>query len=82
MPMSLRATAKQSPVKRSHLKGGNIHLIGDCFVGKNTLLAMTAGEQEMLARQIESTDGAIDKLVYELYGLTEKEIAIVEGREQ
>jgi hypothetical protein len=33
----------------------------------------------MLSRQIEATDGAIDKLVYELYGLTEEEIAIVKG---
>jgi hypothetical protein len=29
--------------------------------------------------QIESTDRAIDALVYELYGLTEDEIRIVEG---
>ena len=36
-------------------------------------------EKTMLSRQIEATDGAIDKLVYELYGLTEEEIAIVEG---
>ncbi len=36
-------------------------------------------ERTMLSRQIEATDGAIDKLVYELYGLTEEEIAIVEG---
>ena len=35
----------------------------------------------MLSRQIESTDGAIDRLVYELYGLTEDEIKIVEGKE-
>ena len=28
---------------------------------------------------VESTDGAIDKLVYELYGLSEEEIGIVEG---
>jgi hypothetical protein len=33
----------------------------------------------MLFRQIETTDAAIDKLVYELYGLTEEEIGIVEG---
>jgi len=38
-------------------------------------------EKTMLTRQIEATDGAIDKLVYELYGLTEEEIAIVEGHE-
>ena len=29
--------------------------------------------------QVEATDAAIDKLVYELYGLTGEEIAIVEG---
>ena len=28
-----------------------------------------------------ATDAAIDKQVYELYGLTEEEIAIVEGRQ-
>jgi len=33
----------------------------------------------ILGRQIEATDAAIDKLVYELYGLTEEEIKIVEG---
>jgi hypothetical protein len=38
----------------------------------------TPGEVERLAREIESTDRAIDKLVYELYGLTEEEIQIVE----
>ncbi|MDO9035666.1 MAG: hypothetical protein Q7U51_10725 [Methanoregula sp.] len=36
-------------------------------------------EKTMLSRQIEATDGAIDTLVYELYGLTEEEIAVVEG---
>ncbi len=36
-------------------------------------------EKTLLSRQIEATDAAIDTLVYELYGLTEEEIAIVEG---
>ena len=36
-------------------------------------------EQEQVKREIESTDGRIDRLVYELYGLTEEEIKIVEG---
>jgi hypothetical protein len=35
--------------------------------------------QTMLQRQIEATDKEIDRLVYELYGLTEEEIKIVEG---
>jgi len=33
----------------------------------------------MLEREVKSTDGMIDQLVYELYGLTEEEIRIVEG---
>jgi hypothetical protein len=32
-----------------------------------------------LQRQIETTDKQIDNLVYQLYGLTEEEIKIVEG---
>jgi hypothetical protein len=36
-------------------------------------------EKTLLSRQIEATDAAIDKLVYELYGLTEEEIKIVGG---
>jgi type I restriction-modification system DNA methylase subunit len=36
-------------------------------------------DKTMLSRQIEATDTSIDKLVYELYGLTAEEIKIVEG---
>jgi len=36
-------------------------------------------EQERLTREIQSTDREIDKLVYELYGLTDGEIKILEG---
>ena len=45
-------------------------------------LAKTPQEKEMLARQIELTDGAIDRLVYGLldYGLTEDEIKIIDKR--
>ena len=35
--------------------------------------------KKMLECEIESVDGQIDRLVYELYGLTEEEIRIVEG---
>jgi hypothetical protein len=47
----------------------------------------TLQEKEMLTREIETTDAQIDKLMYELYGLTEespnnrgREIRIVEDR--
>ncbi len=36
-------------------------------------------EKNLLQRQIETTDKQIDKLVYELYDLTDEEIKIVES---
>ena len=44
--------------------------------------AIQGGRGAVLQRQIEGTDAEIDGLVYELYGLTEEEIAIVEGAEK
>jgi hypothetical protein len=41
--------------------------------------AKTPQEQSALEREIGATDAQIDRLVYELYGLTEDEIKIVEG---
>ncbi len=46
---------------------------------KSLQSAKTPQEKEAVQRQVESTDGQIDKLVYELYGLSEEEIGIVEG---
>ena len=40
----------------------------------------TPQEQERLQREIQATDQAIDRLVYELYGLTEEEIKVVERK--
>jgi hypothetical protein len=42
--------------------------------------ARTPQERTGLERQIAATDTQIDRLVHDLYGLTEAEIAIVEGR--
>jgi hypothetical protein len=42
--------------------------------------AKTPDEKGRIQRQIDATDHQIDSLVYELYGLTEKEIQIIEGR--
>jgi hypothetical protein len=39
----------------------------------------TPQEADRIQREIAATDGAIDKLVNELYGLTEEEVRIVEG---
>ena len=35
-------------------------------------------EKTLLSRQVAATDAVIDKMVYELYGLTDEEIRIVE----
>lgn len=42
--------------------------------------AKAPDDKTRLQRQIDATDREIDRLVYDLYGLTEEEIAIVEGR--
>ncbi|HEY7060717.1 MAG TPA: hypothetical protein VII06_04505 [Chloroflexota bacterium] len=40
--------------------------------------AHTAHDKTTIQRQIDATDRQIDRLVYDLYGLTDDEIAIVE----
>jgi len=45
----------------------------------NCNIAKTPTEKTALQRQIDATDKQIDKLVYELYGITEEEIKVVEG---
>jgi hypothetical protein len=47
-------------------------------LNKQLPTAKTAHEKTILQRQINATDVQIDRLVYELYGLTEEEIQIVE----
>jgi hypothetical protein len=47
---------------------------------KQLAAARTPQEKTALERQITATDTQIDLLVYDLYGLTEDEIKIVEGK--
>jgi len=44
--------------------------------------ARTDQEQTIVKRQIAATDKEIDDLVYELYGLTEEDRRIVEGKHE
>jgi hypothetical protein len=41
--------------------------------------SQSEADKAVIQRQIESTDGEIDRLVYDLYGLTQAEIETVEG---
>ena len=54
---------------------------------KNLASAKTLQEKESVQRQVESTNRAVDRLVYELYGLSDEvptvrgcKIGIVEGK--
>ena len=46
---------------------------------KRLAAAKSEAEKAVIQRQIDHTDAEIDRLVYDLYGLTKDEIAIVEG---
>ena len=46
---------------------------------KQLAAAKTPQEETVLERQIAATDRRIDQLVYELYGLTEEEINLIEA---
>jgi hypothetical protein len=53
----------------------------DSMLALNQQLAAAKSEAQkaVLHRQIDATDAEIDRLVYDLYGLTPEEIAIVES---
>jgi predicted type IV restriction endonuclease len=47
---------------------------------KQLFNAKTGHDKTHIQRQIDATDRQIDRLVYELYGLTDEEIGVVEGK--
>ena len=46
---------------------------------RKLVAATVPPDKELYQRQIKATDRQIDALVYELYGLGEEEIIVVEG---
>jgi len=69
------ATNKQQVAQQQNM----VSLVEQMLNSKNkTSGAKTPHDREMLQRQIDAADRQIDKMVYELYGLTEDEIALVE----
>jgi methylase of polypeptide subunit release factors len=59
-----------------------IQLVDQMLALHQKLAAATIpADKELYRRQIEATDRQIDGLVYELYGLTEEEVGVVEGRD-
>jgi len=66
---------------KDKLKHDNIvSLVEQILSSKKQLAtAKTDNEKEYLEKKCKSLDRQIDALVYQLYGLTEEEIKIVEG---
>ena len=57
-----------------------VHLVEQMLaLHRQLAAAKTPQDQTVLQRQIDATDRQIDQLVYELYGLTDEEIQIVEA---
>jgi hypothetical protein len=55
------------------------HFRTEAAIGQRLAAEANPQMKTMLQRQIDMTDRQIDRLVYELYELTDEEIAIVEG---
>ena len=71
-------------LKRNQRKLPNVTLDVDAYKNEPAAKIRTAWESSMdmlrpLLARIEATDWLIDQIVYQLYGLTKEEIAVVEG---
>jgi type I restriction-modification system DNA methylase subunit len=85
-PKVLIGDIRNIPISKSILKlnklTSSIEMLVDQLLSakKQFQQAKTEGDKNYLERKCEALDNQIDKLVYELYGLTEEEIKIVEGK--
>lgn len=70
------------PIQKAFTKENRIVVLVDSMIALHKQLgaARSVSQREVIQRQIHATDAEIDRLVYELYGLTAEEIAIVEGK--
>lgn len=78
-PLSIRRINRSIADKKAHdtiVK----HVETMLQLHKDLQSATLPHDKEQIQRRIEHTDRQIDALVYELYGLTEEEIRIVEGK--
>lgn len=71
----------QNNIKEASSKERMINLVDEMMLVKKHLSnSNTDSEKEYYVKKCANLDSKIDQLVYELYGLTEEEIAIVEGK--
>ncbi len=69
------------PVVRNPTLKNRVSSLAQQLLDLNKRNPQTPNDKQRLQREIEATDAQIDRLVYELYGLTDEEIRIVEGDE-
>jgi hypothetical protein len=74
-------------LKRNQRKLPKVDLDVDAYKNESATRTRAAWDTSMeslrpLLARIEATNRLIDQIVYELYGLTDDEIALVEGRSQ
>jgi len=76
LPIKMADPASEAEKKRQE----RITQLAHSMIGLHRELqaSKTGHDTEFIQRQIDATDKQIDQLVYELYGLTDKEIRIVE----
>jgi|GEM_PF-375539 len=75
----IKTLNNEDPVDKAH-HDSMVFLVEQMLsLHKQLPQAQTPHEKTALQRRIEATDGQIDALVYELYGLTQEEIGIVEA---
>jgi hypothetical protein len=75
----------QRILKRNQRKLPKVDLDVDAYRNEPAQKIREAWENSMetlrpLLKDIAATDRLIDRIVYQLYGLTDEEIAVVEGR--
>jgi hypothetical protein len=77
-PFPIRSINFSDPTDKAR-HGKMVDLVEQMLIlHKQLAAAKTPDEKTRFQRQIDATDQQIDRLVYELYGLTDKEIQIVE----
>jgi hypothetical protein len=84
----LSANLKNLPIRRIDFKNPKdkalhdkmVSLVGNMLnLHKHLVEAKLPQTKTAIQRHIDATDKQIDRLVYELYGLTEEEIKVVDG---
>ena len=74
----VRNTAMAAPQYREVIPEDSLEVESMLALRQQLSSAKSEAQKDVIQRQIDCTDREIDRLVYELYGLTEEEVSIIE----